>query len=137
MTDKIKFNIWDKVSIDFSKKHYDGKSVRRGIMDKLIEHCMGLSVTNTAKYVVGMRYLLDYDMDRVDPGTQIIKDFQEGKRRALPRISDEKRKWIRTISSIMYNFKYAVVIGVELCPHHLSEICPSHIYYHEDRIDKI
>lgn len=118
------FQVGDHISIDWKKKCYEGKSVRRGVMDNLIEKCMGLPVTNLASEIIGQRYMLDSDCKK---DLKLVKDFVNKKRHALPKIIKEKRDWIRLIAEIMDNFEYGIIMGAEIVPHHLSEICPSSI----------
>ena len=127
---KQKFKLGDKVIVKWKSKHYDKKSVRRKVMDSIIEKCIGLPITNLANGIVGQRYMLE--LDSYKEYTQLVNDFMEGRRKALPKIYDEKRDWIRAISKAIDNFQYAIVIGVQYQMHHLSDFCPCHISYCKD-----
>lgn len=122
------FNLGEKVGIDFDKISYDGKSVRRDIMDAVVSRCMDLPMTNLSMAVNTDRYLLEYSKDTI----KMVKDMFKGKRNGLPKISDEKRRWIRGISKIMDNFEYAIISGMHMCAHQTSDICPSNISYADD-----
>jgi hypothetical protein len=119
---KTDYKIGDVININWSRIDYEGKSVRRGVMDTLIERCLGLPVKNLANYIVNMRYMLD--SNSVNEYIDLVVSFVNGERKALPR---------RRISEAIDNFKEGVIVGMEVSPHHLSDICPAHISYIENR----
>lgn len=122
------WSIGDKINIDFKNKDYEGKSVRRDIIDSIVSRCMGLPVEHLFKCITDMRFFLEGNC-RPLFNLKLAKDIVKRKRITLPKIIDEKRRWIRNISELINNFEYAVITGIEVCPHQLSDLCPANISY--------
>lgn len=123
------FKIGDKVDILWTKKDYEGKSVRRNIIDDIINEWRNNSVTNLKTEV---ERNFTYKFDSTQKTLNRYKDILKGKKACESSVfkrHEEAKDWFRTIIKCIDNFKGAVIIGVQANLPHSSTICPFHISY--------
>lgn len=130
---KQKFQIGEEVTIKWKKKNYEGKSVRRVVIDSIMEQWRKNSLANLE---TEHNLNFQYDFSSTKETLKEYSDIISGKKACEGSIfkrHQESKEWFKSSIEALDNFIGAVVIGVEASCHHASPICPFHISYITDR----
>lgn len=132
---KQKFQIGDSVTINWSKKDYEGKSIRRQVIDSIMEEWRRNSLDNLG---TELDRNFTYKFGSTKKTLKTYSDILGGKRACegsvFKRHKDSK-EWFKNSIEVLNNIKGAIIIGVKTNFHHLSKICPSNVSYVEGRND--
>ncbi len=127
---KSKFNIGDEVEILWSKKDYEGKSVRRRIIDSIMEEWRNNTFANMKTDIDGR-----YNFDSTKEALKRFKEIMKGKKTcelSIFKRHEDPKQWFKNAVESMDNHVGAVVIGVEAIFHHGSKIAPFNVCYLKD-----
>lgn len=128
-----KFQIGDEVTIDLKKKNFYGKSVRRRIIDSIMEEWRNNSLQNLGTEVE--RNFI-YKFDSTKKTLKVYSDILNRKRSCESTIfkrHDEAKMWFKNMVEVLDNIEGAIVVGVMANYGHLSKICPSNVCYVEGK----
>jgi len=129
-----KYGIGEEVTILWKRKSYEGKSVRRNVIDNIMERWRLNSLDNLKTEI---NFNCNYQFDSTKQTLDTLQDIVSGKKACegsvFKRHEDAKR-WFRNCVEAMDNLSGAVVIGVEAVFHHGSAIAPFHISYFDNGV---
>lgn len=121
------YNIGDNVIINWSKKDYLGKSVRRKVIDSIMQSWRN-NPSNSLALDVDERYYFDSSKKTL----KIFSDIINKKKSCHPSVfkfHDEAKDWFKNIVECIDNIQGAIITGVHAKYHHASNICPSNVCY--------
>lgn len=124
---KASANIGDKVEILLNKKDFYKKSVRRNIVDSIMEKWRMNTITN-----LGTDFNTRIRFKDTPKRLKMLLDIHSKKLSCEPTIFNrhqEAKQWFKMITKCLNNIEGAFVIGVEASAMHCSDICPSNVNY--------
>lgn len=121
------FQIGNKVSIDWKRKDDEGKSIRRKVIDAIMEEWRNIRIFNLHNDLEE-RYYFDSSKETI----KIFSDIINKKRICEPSIfkhHQDSKGYFKNMVEALDNIQGAVVIGVQAQFHHTSKISPNNVCY--------